>query len=156
MAALLPPIPRVIFSILEPISLVAGFLGAVVDPSWFMAQQIPQTQTVPTTEGAVIVTMQLGNLYLLMAFMGLFILNTTSEAKVVRAYLLALWLGDIGHVGLSLYGLGWEKAMSISDWNATTIGNVPVTIFLFLMRSSYFLGLFGPDRPLVSGSKKKV
>jgi hypothetical protein len=107
---------------------VAGFLGAVVDPSWFMAQQIPQTQTVPTTEGAVIVTMQLGNLYLLMAFMGLFILNTTSEAKVVRAYLLALWLGDIGHVGLSLYGLGWEKAMSISDWNGTTIGNVPVTV----------------------------
>ncbi|VUC33165.1 unnamed protein product [Clonostachys rosea] len=156
MAVLLPPIPRVIFSILEPISLVGGFLGAVADPSWFMAQQIPQTQTVSTTEGAVIVTMQLGNLYLLMAFMGLFILNTTSEAKVVRAYLLALWLGDIGHVGISLYGLGWDKAMNISEWNGTTIGNVAVTIFLFVTRSSYFLGLFGPDRQPVSGSKKKV
>lgn len=74
------------------------------------------------------VAWQLGNLYLLMAFMGLAILNTTSEARVVRAYLFVLWLGDIGHVGFSAYGLGIERLSNVSQWNALTHGNVTFTV----------------------------
>lgn len=74
------------------------------------------------------VAWQLGNLYLLMAMMGLAILNTTSEAKVVKAYLLVLWLGDIGHVGFTLYGLGLERLAQVSEWNAMTNGNVAFTV----------------------------
>lgn len=81
------------------------------------------------------VAWQLGNLYLLMAFMGLFILNTTSEAKVVRAYLLALWLGDIGHVGFSAYGLGIERLFNVAQWNALTGGNVAFTVRCPVIRS---------------------
>lgn len=73
---------------------------------------------------------QLGNLYLLMAFMGIGILYTTSEAKVVRAYLTALWLGDIGHVGFSAYALGMERLQRPQDWNAMTRGNVAFTVRL--------------------------
>jgi hypothetical protein len=63
-----------------------------------------------------------------MAFMGVAILFTTSELKVVRAYLVALWLGDIGHLAFTSYGLGWDMSMSPLKWNATTWGNIGMTV----------------------------
>lgn len=84
--------------------------------------------TVPVNENNVVVALQLGNLYLLMAFIGLGILNTTSEVKVVKAYLFALWLGDIGHVGISAYALGVDRLLKPQDWNAMTQGNVAFTV----------------------------
>lgn len=80
------------------------------------------------SEGAIVVAWQLGNLYLLMAFIGLGILNTTSEVRVVKAYLFALWLGDIGHIGFSAYGLGLERMSDVGQWNAVTSGNVTFTV----------------------------
>lgn len=157
MAHLLPTFPRVVFSIIEPFSLVAGFWGTLVDTPWFIAEQIPNSDVLPVSEGATIVAWQLGNLYLLMAFMGLAILNTTSEARVVRAYLFVLWLGDIGHIGFTAYGLGVERMSNVTRWNTLTSANVAFTLFLFLTRSAYFVGLFGPDsnRP-ASVPKKKA
>lgn len=99
-----------------------------MDPSWFIAEQIPQAKPPVVTENSVVVAWQLGNLYLLLAFLGLFILNTTSEAKVVRSYLWALWLGDIGHVLFSGYGLGLTRLMSPHEWNAMAWGNIAVTV----------------------------
>lgn len=154
---------------------VAGFIGAIWDPAWFVQEQIPQKLPVVVTENSLMVAWQLGNLYLLMAFLGVGILTTTSELKVVRAYLFALWLGDIGHVAFSCYGLGKERMMNPWDWNAMTIGNVAFTVrssgpncceihrgahyidsqvFLFAMRSAYFLGLFGTSCPTASSAKK--
>lgn len=107
---------------------VAGFWGTLTDTPWFIAEQIPNSAVVPVTEGAIVVAWQLGNLYLLMAMMGLAILNTTSEAKVVRAYLVVLWLGDIGHIGFTAYGLGRERLANVSGWNTLTTANVAFTV----------------------------
>ncbi|KAH7158124.1 hypothetical protein B0J13DRAFT_671811 [Dactylonectria estremocensis] len=127
MASSLPTIPRVVFTIIEPISLVAGFLGAIVDPAWFVAEQVPQTKPIIITENSIVLALELGNLYLLLAFIGLAVLNTTSEVKVVRSYLVALWLGDIGHILFSGYGLGEDKLFSPAEWNAMAWGNVAMT-----------------------------
>ena len=78
---------------------------------------------------------QLGNLYLLMALVGLAVLNTTSEVKVVRGYLWALWLGDIGHVAFTCYGLGQHRLSNPSGWNAMTFGNVAFTVRRLLCES---------------------
>lgn len=86
---------------------------------------------------------QLGNIYLLVGLLGLFILNTTSELKVVKAYLLALWIGDIGHVGLTLYAMGPVASLDFASWNPIVWANVAFTAFLFAMRSLYFAGAFG-------------
>ena len=107
---------------------VAGFCGTITDPAWFIAEQVPQTVPVPVNENSIVVALQLGNLYLLMAFVGVAILYSTSEAKVVRRYLFALWLGDIGHVGLSAHSLGSERLKSPWEWNAVTQGNVAFTV----------------------------
>ncbi|RGP77443.1 hypothetical protein FLONG3_4448 [Fusarium longipes] len=128
MASSLPTFPRIVFTIFEPISLVAGFVGAVIDPAWFINEQVPQSNVMSPSGNGIMVTWQLGNLYLLLGFLGIAILSTTNEISVVRAYLIALWLGDIGHVGFSSYGLGWDMLMNPTKWNATTWGNIAVTL----------------------------
>ncbi|PFH56825.1 hypothetical protein XA68_15950 [Ophiocordyceps unilateralis] len=147
MAASLPPIPRAVFTIIEPLSLLAGFLGAVHDPMWFAAEQVPQMNPSLVSPNAIVLALQLGNLYLLMSLVGVAVLFTTSELSVVRRYLVALWLGDIGHVVFSCRALGLDLLVRPSAWNAMAWGNIAATVFLFSMRSAYFLGVFGPDRP---------
>ena len=93
------------------------------------------------TENSIILARQLGNLYLLCFFIAVALFATTSEIKVVRAYLFALWLGDIGHVGISWYGLGEDLRMNTAAWNATTWGNVAFTVssLLLLLCTKYTL-----------------
>ncbi|KAL7894793.1 hypothetical protein HDV63DRAFT_138392 [Trichoderma sp. SZMC 28014] len=158
MAASLPQFPRVVFTILEPMSLVAGFLGAVYDPAWFVAQQIPQDKPLVASENSVVLAHQLGNLYLGMCFVGLSLFWSTSEIKVIRSYLIALLIADAGHVGFTWYGMGSERFFDVSGWNAMAWGNIGATLFLALTRIAYLSGMFGPDNAgpasIESGKKK--
>ncbi|KAI1246631.1 hypothetical protein MGN70_013532 [Eutypa lata] len=164
MASQLPTFPRIIFTIVEPISLVSGALSAFVNVDWFIASQI-SSSSFSTTPPAYdtnsrLVALQLGNLYGLIFLLGMAVLWTTSELKVVRNYLIGAWLADISHVGLTCWLLGWERAVDVGAWNAMTWGNVGFTTFLFLTRTAWFLGLFGPNssEPAaadVGGGKKK-
>jgi hypothetical protein len=128
--------------LLNPLSL-AGFLGPIVSPQFFISSQLPSPYPLAADATSILLAQQLGNAYLLLGLLGLFILNTTTELKVVRAYLWALWLGDIGHVGLTLFAMGWEGTMDVGKWNAVIWGNIGATGALFLMRSLYFAGAFG-------------
>jgi hypothetical protein len=91
---------------------------------------------------AKLVAWQLGNTYLLLGILGVFILNTTTEIKVVRAYLFALWLGDIGHVGVTAYAMGTAGLLDIAGWPSVAWGNIGITLALFLLRSLYLQGFF--------------
>lgn len=113
---------------LNPHFRVAGFLGVIYDPAWFVAEQIPSKGSVLVTEQSKVVAWQLGNLYLLMAFIGIAIYSTTSEVRVIRNYLFALWLGDIGHIGFSCYGLGPQSSLNPASWNAMAWGNIAATV----------------------------
>ncbi|CAJ2504539.1 Uu.00g119330.m01.CDS01 [Anthostomella pinea] len=156
MASRLPAFPRTVFTIIEPISLIAGCLGPLFDTDWFIASQIETTAPVISSENARLVALQLGNAYGLLALVGLMVLNTTTEVKVVRNYLIALWIADISHVGLTCWLLGYERSMDVASWNAVTWGNVGFTVFLCLTRTAYLLGLFGPDGKAVKTPKKKT
>ncbi|KAK5662897.1 hypothetical protein OQA88_6308 [Cercophora sp. LCS_1] len=160
MASQLPPFPRLVFTVLEPISLLAGVGGAILDPDWFMSQQVESSSLVIATPQSRIVTQQLGNCYFLAFVVAIAVLYTTSEVKVVRNYLVALWIADITHIGISAWGLGLDRALAVQEWNAMAWGNIGCTVMLtvkallFLTRTAYFLGLFGPDKlPLASAKK---
>ncbi|KAK4077332.1 uncharacterized protein Triagg1_3664 [Trichoderma aggressivum f. europaeum] len=146
MAASLPPFPRLVFTVLEPLSLVAGFAGAVYDPAWFVAQQIPQDKPLVASDNSIVMAHQLGNMYLGMCLVGLALFWTTSEARVVRSYLVALLIADAGHVGFTVHGLGSDRFMDVSGWNAMAWGNLGATLFLAFTRIAYLSGMFGPDR----------
>ena len=43
MASILPPFPRFVFTIFEPIALVAGYLSPMLDTKGFVNSQLPAT-----------------------------------------------------------------------------------------------------------------
>ncbi|KAL8387328.1 hypothetical protein RB595_009986 [Gaeumannomyces hyphopodioides] len=147
----LPPFPRFVFTVFEPISLVVGCVPGVVAPDWFIGQQMAQLMPVASSENSQLVAQQLGNAFGLLAMAAVAVLYTTNEPKVVRNYLIALWIADIGHVYLTCRGLGSDRLMDVTSWNAMTWGNVFVTVFLCLTRTAYLLGWFGPDKSVLSG-----
>ncbi|PSS12446.1 hypothetical protein M430DRAFT_36572 [Amorphotheca resinae ATCC 22711] len=146
MASILPPIPRVVFTVLEPLTLVAGFFAPFISPEWFVAEQIASSPLVDITQNTKMVAYQLGNIYILLAMIGVAVLYTTTEARVVRNYLIALAIADVSHVGVTWYAMGHERAVDVASWNSMTWGNIGVTTLLFVVRLAYLAGLFGPDQ----------
>ena len=93
-----------------------------------MADQVAHAPIHALTENEHILALQMGNLYLLMALMGVGILYSTTEAKVVRNYIIALWIGDIGHLAATGYVLGLRNFVEVSRWNALAWGNIGATV----------------------------
>ncbi|PWW72932.1 hypothetical protein C7212DRAFT_225860 [Tuber magnatum] len=90
--------------------------------------------------------LQLANCYLLLSMCSTAVLRSTREECVVRRFLLALLLGDVGHVYLTYVAVGADYFFSPSQWNLLAHGNLTFTIFLFLSRSIYLLGWGGNPR----------
>ncbi|PVH70163.1 hypothetical protein DL98DRAFT_521772 [Cadophora sp. DSE1049] len=154
MTSILPSFPRFVMTVFEPISLIAGCAAPFVSASYFVSEQIPNSPSVPLDANTSMVAYQLGNIYLLLAMVGIAVLYTTTEAAVVRNYVIALWLADISHVGITCYVMPYEQLVDVASWNAMTWGNIGATVFLFSVRTGYLLGLFGPDRqPVVPWRK---
>ena len=100
-----------------------------------------------------------------MFILGIAVLYTTSELKVIRRYLLALSITDVTHVAVCYYVLGIDKFMAVGQWNSMMWGNIAMPVCslfpyaaglcilltmsqtaLFLLRVVHLLGLFGPDK----------
>ncbi|TAQ83494.1 hypothetical protein B7494_g8182 [Chlorociboria aeruginascens] len=156
MTTTLPPIPKFVFTVLEPLSLVAGFMSPFIDADWFINEQIANSHLEDISDNARVVAYQLGNIYLLLAMVGIALLYTTTEPKVVRNYLIALWIADLGHVAVTYQGLGYSNFVDVGGWNTMTWGNIGATLFLFAVRSVYLLGGFGPDQCLSPAKEKKT
>jgi hypothetical protein len=67
MTSVFPPIPIFIFTVFEPVSLLVGFVGVISSPEWFVAEQIASSPLQNLSPNAIVVTLQLGNIYLLLA-----------------------------------------------------------------------------------------
>ena len=144
MNSVLPPVPNYVFTVFEPLSLsvsrdpvwrdilrssrAAGFAAACFFPEKFAADQIAKTPVQALSRNTLMLTLQLGNLYLLMAFMGVAILYYTADPKILRNYVIALALGDVGHLVTTYVGMGSDGFIDISGWNANALGNVGITV----------------------------
>ncbi|KAK3388948.1 hypothetical protein B0T20DRAFT_424868 [Sordaria brevicollis] len=140
MASQLPPFPRFVFTKFEPISLLSGFLPALLFPDWFTHQQLlshPPSFSFSTSAGTLITkyplasqttTRQLGNMYFLAFLVGVGVLYSSSEIKVVKSYLVALAIADVGHMMITAEALGWDGTVDVRGWNAMTWGNLGVTV----------------------------
>ena len=67
-------------------------------------------------------------MYFLAFLVGVGVLYSSSEIRVVKNYLIALWVADLGHMMITAEGLGWEGTMDVRGWNAMTWGNLGVTV----------------------------
>lgn len=72
--------------------------------------------------------MQLGNVFLLLMLISVAVTWTSTEPKVLRNYVIGLWVADIGHIWITMYALGIEGAFDITSWNSAAWGNIGITV----------------------------
>ncbi len=109
--------------------------------------------SIPLTSTSQVLALQLGNCYGLVGLIGIGILYYTNEAIVVRNYLIACAIGDVGHLAATYWVIGHHSFVDVGGWNATAWGNIGVTAFLLVVRVLYFAGVFGKDRVVRSMRK---
>ncbi|GAA5926123.1 uncharacterized protein JCM15063_000191 [Sporobolomyces koalae] len=149
------PLPRpyfLFFSILEPALTYIGAAYAVLTPSSYFSDLFPLSLApralVPLHPAAVMATRQLGSCFFLFALMGSFLLprmRTVLKAhphqleRLVETYLACLAAADLTHIGFTLFDLGFEgSSKPFVHWNQLVIGNVVITIGLFVVRMMWF------------------
>ena len=153
MASIFAPIPRLIFTILEPISLLAGFLAPLYNTSYFVSAQVPSAIPTILTSTNRVLALQLGNCYGLVGLIGVGVLYATSEPKVARNYILACAIADIGHLWATYVVIGHQNFMDVGNWNNMAWGNIGITASLFVFRVLYLMGLLGQDKVVKSARK---
>ena len=166
MASRLPPVARFVFMILEPISLVAGCVVPFWNTQHFVALQLPSNEkgiaAPEMTQTERMLALQLGNMFGLVSLIGLAILYGASEMGVVRKYLAACAIGDVGHLWAVYTGMGHKKFFDMQTWNDYAWGSIGFTSFLLACRTLYLTGNLGQDsmeggtRPLGGKQKRRL
>ncbi|KAH6616254.1 hypothetical protein C7974DRAFT_416408 [Boeremia exigua] len=131
MVSSLPTLPFYVFGIFEPTVLILAFVVTTVLPNYYstaMAKHTRASPVHPATEKPTesIYLSQLSNLFLLVSVISLYVLNSTDDEKVAAAYLTALWWGDLGHLGVTVWCLGWESFSNVGAWNLVILGNATI------------------------------
>lgn len=136
-----------------PYDSIGGYLASL-NTSYFAASQVPSITPTPLTSTTQILALQLGNCYGLIALIALGVLYSTSELKVVRNYLIACAIADVGHLWVTYHVLGYANYVNVQGWNSLAWGNIGFTFFLLVTRVGYLTGWLGKNR--VAGGRKKV
>lgn len=93
-----------------------------------MNQQLPNTSAnQKTTPSAIVTCMQLGNVYLLLGMCAVGVLWQTTDVKVLRNYVVALAIADIGHLYITYVVMG-QAFFDVMGWNTTAAGNIGITV----------------------------
>ncbi|KAL3466725.1 hypothetical protein BJX64DRAFT_215448 [Aspergillus heterothallicus] len=162
LTTIFPTWPHILFAVIEPLTLIGGWLCPIFDLHGFITGQVPTSISfskpaddlhIHPTSFAL--ACQLANLYGLLAILGAGVVHATSEPKVLRNYLVALAIADIGHIYVTYLAMGWDVFFDVGGWNALTWGNVGVTGFLFVNRLMYFAGAFGYAQSRMGEGRKK-
>lgn len=116
------------------------------DPYQFFSDQVPEVVagSPPVSPQALAMTLQMGNVYLLLAALAV-VCCWTTHTPVVRWYLISVALADLGHIYGTAKGMGpafWD----LGTWNDMVWGNVGASAFLHINRWLTVLGLFGSLR----------
>ncbi|KAI0191472.1 hypothetical protein EV127DRAFT_428423 [Xylaria flabelliformis] len=155
----LPTIPFMIFGIIEPVLLAIAYITTLQDPFAFYARQAQNHELSPSDPSsfppqAQILTLQLVNVYLLLAAMAV-ICSWTTHARTARWYLAAVALADYGHIWACYVGVGLDLLLKPAEWNDMLWGSVGVSAFLNIVRLSTLAGVFGTVKDVDEGFAKK-
>ncbi|GAA5886856.1 hypothetical protein JCM16303_006735 [Sporobolomyces ruberrimus] len=168
------PLPRpyfLFFSLVEPLLTYIGSIYATLSPSTYFTSLYPPSLYPPPLVHAIhpasiMATRQLGSCFFLFALMGSIMLprvrNVLNDKpkefeSFIEAYLACLALADLTHIGFTLYDLGFEGATQpLTHWNQLVVGNVVITIGLFLVRMMWFAGIARSSHRSPVGRQKKL
>lgn len=132
-----------------------GYLVVLQHPDKYHADQVPNTSLSGHifTGQSLSVTLQLGNVFLLLAAIAL-ICCFTPHAEIARRYLIVVAFADLGHIYAAYCGLGDKLFWDLSQWNDVAWGNIGVSAFLHVNRWLTVAGVFGKLGPATNASKK--
>ncbi|KAL2277090.1 hypothetical protein FJTKL_00226 [Diaporthe vaccinii] len=122
----LPTIPLVIFGVAEPFLLVWAYIVNRNDPFEYYADQVPMhnlTREEDFPGQALSVTLQLGNVLLLLAALALVCCFSPSSATA-KWYLIAVAFADWGHIYASYRSLDAEVFWHPAQWNGIVAGSI--------------------------------
>lgn len=142
LGTILPLWPALLFTYLEPISLILGWNAAFNSPRDFVVRQLP-TATLAVPDSALLLSYSLGSIFLLLFGIAILCTAVTREKRVVTGYLLLAAAGDLGHLYANWKGMGPAVFWNFNDYNEIMWGNVAVTVFLHINRLATVLGVFG-------------
>jgi len=148
-----PPFFYYFFCYVEPFLTYAGSFSAVWDPAKYYHDLVPLTlapevdpQDVHTAGKMAI--RQLGSCFFLFATIAFFFIRPMSGLlrnqpsllySLIASYLFSLAAADLTHIFFTMYDLGYEGTVDVSNWNLLVWGNIGITTGLFVTRMSWFL-----------------
>lgn len=97
---------------------------------------------------------QLSNIYGVTFLLAVGVCYGTTEPKVLRNFVVALGIGDLGHCLATYLAMGHEAFLDVAGWNFLTWANFGFSFFLLVNRVAYLFGVFGV--PNVDVRKKFV
>ncbi|KAI0174192.1 hypothetical protein BJ166DRAFT_140735 [Pestalotiopsis sp. NC0098] len=150
----LPTWPFLLFGVVEPLLLVYAYFVGMRDPLAFYADQVPNVAAAGFPPQALSLTLQLQNVYLLLAALAVITCYTGRDPATARLYLAAVALADLGHIYASYAALGRDAFFDTAGWNHMIWGNVGVSAFLHLNRLFTLFGLFGPVAGRIGGGSR--
>lgn len=132
-----------------------GYATALRNPAQYYADQTPNAELskLVFTPQALSLTLQLGNVLLLLAAIAL-ICCWTTHPEIARRYLIVVALADLGHIYAAYRGLGDSAFWDVTQWNDMAYGNIGASAFLHINRWLTVAGVFGRLGPYTSNSKK--
>ena len=127
------------------------------DPQAYFANQAPNVavRAADFSPPALGVTLQLGNVLLLLAALGV-ICSWTPHADTARAFLTAIAFADYGHIYAAYRALGPEAFWDVGGWNGMIWGNVGASVVLNVVRWLTVLGAFGGPAARGAAPSKKA
>jgi hypothetical protein len=125
------------------------------DPASYFANQVPTTTAAQWSPQALGTTLQLVNVFLLLAAMAV-VCCFSRDPATAKWYLAAVAFADYGHIYAAYRGVGAETFFRPSEWNDMVWGGVGVSAVLNVLRWLTLFGAFGPvaEQKAASGAKK--
>ncbi|KAL1610379.1 hypothetical protein SLS60_002046 [Paraconiothyrium brasiliense] len=148
LGTVLPFWPALLFTYLEPVSLLLGWNAAWNSPSDFITKQLPVTALAPVPDAALVLSYTTGNIFILLALLAVLCTAITRDARVAKYYLLFVAAGDLGHIYSSYKVMGPEVFWNFNQYNDMMWGNIGASAFLHVNRLATVLGVFGRIRGL--------
>ncbi len=127
------------------------------DPLAYFANQVPSdggSQTTELSPSALGVTLQLLNVFVLLAAVGV-ICSFSRDPATVKVYLTVVALADYGHIYAAYRAVGEDVFFNPSLWNDMLWGGIGVSAFLNVVRWLTVLGAFGPVAVRDAGEKER-
>lgn len=130
----------------------------LLDPESYFLDQVPNT-TLASIAGQLVpvhglgLVYQLGNVFVLLALLAIICTHTT-HSDIIKKYLLAVALGDLGHIYACYRTLDNAVFWDFAQWNSMAWGNIFVSVFLHVNRLATVVGLFGKVASTANAARK--